>query len=223
MTVSLLHLLDLKINESRRTIYCHLVDVSFWIHYITKIGTAFVSLPLFLSLPVCLSTCVQLTLQGCTSRSINRYKNKPRSRFMLLFSLFCHKKMFCYLLLRSKSLLSLLNMREIFRCRFWRQSFFECIDGRLAMANVSLASIPFSFFGIPIVTVLSLKFSRTCTRILTHTHGNGRSTFFGAGKSFKRVEIFHLKFFNWCTTKTTNLHHSENSLKIRFYTLLHTQ
>lgn len=31
------HLSDLKINESRRVIYCHLVNVSFWIHCITKL------------------------------------------------------------------------------------------------------------------------------------------------------------------------------------------
>lgn len=172
---------------------------------------------------VLLSSCIQLTMQGCISRSINRYKNKPRSRFMLLFSssFFNKKSMFRYLLLRSKSLLSLLNIREIFRCRFWRQSFFECIDGRLAMANVSLASIPFSFFGIPIATALSLKFSRTRTRILAHTHTHDRFSFsFGGQWKFsKRVEIFHLKTFNWCTTKTSNLN---TTLKIHWKSVSHT-
>lgn len=138
---------------------------------------------------------------------------------MLLFSsLFSKNVLFCYLL-RSISL-SLLNIREIFRCRLWRQSFFECMDERFAMANVSFASTPFSFFGIPIaLLLLSLKLSRTRTRTITHTHWRMNAWILRQGNLLNVSKFFTWKLFNWCITQQIDLHQSKIHWK---FTLLHT-
>lgn len=103
-----------------------------------------------------------------------------------------------YLLLSTS-----LNICEIFLCRLWRQSFFECIWARFAVANISLISND-SFLVNPI----SLRFSRMQQNNMWKKKNR---------KFFERVFLFcfcfHLKILvEFCPKITTNL-----SLKVPFF------
>lgn len=190
----------------------------------TKIDTAFVSL----RLSVLLLTCVQLTMQGCISRSINRYKNKPRSRLMLLFSssLFQQiKNVSLPVVAIEIVVISAKHSRNIslkilaailLRMHRWPFGYGKCIFGFDTIFFLWHAHCYNTFFEI-------LQDLHSYSHSHTHSTIGNRFSWGGQWNFSKRVEIFHLKTFNWCTTKTTKFskHHSENSLKIRF-TLLHT-
>lgn len=80
MTVPFLHLLDLKINESRRTIYCHLVDVSFWIQHLPPLSVCVCERESVV-VNVCSTHNARLHLK--VNQSISE-TNLTHSRFMLL-------------------------------------------------------------------------------------------------------------------------------------------
>lgn len=87
MTVSFF--VHLKINESRRIIYCHLVKVSFWIHcIIILIWHLFICVAVF---NVCSTYKCKVASQG---HSID-IRNKPLSFNVVVFSFI--QKMFCFL------------------------------------------------------------------------------------------------------------------------------